>query len=203
MEAWPREKKENYPAAANRRKKKEETDTKRLRPKADQVLSSVSAAPSLVNSINLLLKRRLKQQSILVLVYFSGLVFWRSFDNVSHQRSCVPYACRMHTSTHRENSTGTISTATRPGILGRVTSSCPDDAYLTWCLERGINSPPLMLLLILPSLLSLPLPRHPCLPSQPCCQDCSCHGRCLRHYRCHILLIIACPCSFCCCLPPP
>ncbi len=60
LEVWPWEKKENSPAVADRRKKKEGTDTKQLRLKADQAVSSVSAALSLVNSINLLLKRRLR-----------------------------------------------------------------------------------------------------------------------------------------------
>jgi hypothetical protein len=41
--------------------KKEGTDAKQLRPKADQVLSSVSAVLSLVDSTNLLLKRRLRR----------------------------------------------------------------------------------------------------------------------------------------------
>ncbi len=136
---WPWEKKENSPAAADRRKKKEGTDAKQLRPKADQVVSSVSAALSLVNSIDLLLKRRLRPRVILTLVYFSSLVFWRSFDIVAHQRSCVPYACQMRTSMHHENSTGTISMATRPGVLDSVTSLCPDDVHLTWRLEKNNN----------------------------------------------------------------
>ena len=73
---------------------------------------------------------------------------------------------------------------------------------LNFCFELGrssqlrIYSPPLLLLLPLPSLLSLPLCRHPCLPLQPCCNDCHCHGRCLRCYQCRL------PHFFDSCLPP-
>jgi hypothetical protein len=50
----------NHVSEGGRVGKKEGMDAKQLRPKADQAVSSVSAAPSLVNSINLLLKRRLR-----------------------------------------------------------------------------------------------------------------------------------------------
>jgi hypothetical protein len=62
-----------------------------------------------------------------------------------------------------------------------------------------------LLLLPLLSSLSLQPRRRPCLPLQPCCYNRHCHGRCLCHYHCcrlH-LLIVACPRSFSCCLPPP
>ncbi len=113
-------------------------DAKRLRPKADQAVSSVSAMPALVNNYNSLLKRRLRQWAILALVYFSGLMFWQSFDNVARQRSRASEACRMRISTHCKNSTGTIYMATKPGILDLVTRSGPDDAHLTWHLERDM-----------------------------------------------------------------
>ncbi len=70
--------------------------------------------------------------------------------------------------------------------------------------ERGLNSPPLLLLLPLPSLLSLLPCRHPCLLSQPRCNDLCCPTvSAATTAACLILLIVACPCSFCCCLPLP
>jgi hypothetical protein len=53
-------------------------DAKQVRSKADQVVSSVSAAPTLVNNIKLSApsKRRLSLQEE-ALVDFSSLVFWR------------------------------------------------------------------------------------------------------------------------------
>ncbi len=116
--------------------KKEGADAKQLRPKADQAVSSVSAALALAVNIDSLLKRRLRQRVKLALVYFSGLMFWQSFDNVYCQRSCASEACRIRTSMHRKNSTGTISSSTRPGILDLIMSSDPDDAHLTWHSER-------------------------------------------------------------------
>ncbi len=62
--------------------------------------------------------------------------------------------------------------------------------------KLGINSPPLLSLLPLPSLLSLHLLRRPCLPSQLRCNDCHCHNPCVRCYCCRL------PCSVDCCLLP-
>jgi hypothetical protein len=43
---------------------KEGTDSTQLRPKADKVVSLVSAAPALVGNINLLLKRKLRASKL-------------------------------------------------------------------------------------------------------------------------------------------
>ncbi len=64
-----------------------------------------------------------------------------------------------------------------------------------WKKGASIDSPPLLLLLPLLSLLPLPLRHHPCLPLQPCCKDCCCHGRCLHRYQCRLPHIVD------CCLP--
>jgi hypothetical protein len=50
----------NHVSEGGRAGKKERMDPKQLRPKADQGVTSVSAVLSLVDSIDLLLKRRLR-----------------------------------------------------------------------------------------------------------------------------------------------
>jgi hypothetical protein len=80
--------------------RKEGMDAKQSRPKADQAVSSVSAAPALVDRINLLLKRRLRQQ-LVALVISSGLCLLACSLGVAHQRSrasdeqpeYVPWVC--------------------------------------------------------------------------------------------------------------
>ena len=56
-------------------KKKEGTDAKRLRPKADQAVSSVSAAPALVDEYRPPLNQKETELVSEALVYFSDLVF--------------------------------------------------------------------------------------------------------------------------------
>ena len=65
--------------------KKEGTDAKRLRPKADQAVSSVSAAPALVDEYRPPLNQRETELVRVALVYFSDLVFRRSSE-----RPCTP-----------------------------------------------------------------------------------------------------------------
>ena len=68
--------------------KKEGTDAKRLRPKADQAVSSVSAAPALVDRINSLLRRRLRAS--VALIISSGSCLLASSLEVAHHISlCV------------------------------------------------------------------------------------------------------------------
>ena len=74
--------------------KKEGTDAKRLRPKADQAVSSVSAAPALVDEYRPPLNQRETELVSEALVYFSDLVFWRSSEHSAHQKIlCV--SCRQ------------------------------------------------------------------------------------------------------------
>ena len=68
--------------------KKEGTDAKRLRPKADQAVSSVSAAPALVDRINSLLKRRLRARVALVISSGSCLLA-SSLEVAHHISSCI------------------------------------------------------------------------------------------------------------------
>jgi hypothetical protein len=92
--------------------KKEGTDTKQSRPKADQALSSVSTALALVNNIRLAaqLKGSLSLQEM-ALVYF---VFWRSSErHYMAKISCIRWHQIRILDMYR-------NPATRSGILDLV-----------------------------------------------------------------------------------
>jgi hypothetical protein len=95
-------------------------------PKLIKTVSFVSAAPALVDRINLLLKRRLRQR-LVALVISLGLCLLACSLEVAHQRSCASgeqpeYVLWVHTGLvgvpGKQNPfTNATSSATRPCIL--------------------------------------------------------------------------------------
>jgi hypothetical protein len=113
--------------------KKEGTDAKRSRPKADQAVSSVSPAPALVDNIRLAaqLKGSLSSWEM-ALVYFSNLVFRQSSErHCTAKILCVRW-CQIRILDMYCNPT------TRSGILDLVTG--PVLLMPTWLVFwRGIG----------------------------------------------------------------
>jgi hypothetical protein len=111
--------------------KKKGMDAKQLRPKADQAVSSVSAAPALVHNIRLAaqLKGRLSCKRWLWSIS-PTLCFGGHLRNSARQKiSCISWHQICILDTYR-------IPATRSGVLDLVTGPFPLDAHLTCCLER-------------------------------------------------------------------
>ncbi len=106
----------NHVSEGGRVGKKEGMDAKRLRPKADQAVSSVSAAPALVNEYCPPLNQRKTELVRVALVYFLDLVFWRSSEIPHTSKDLVR---QMAPNTYWVDTYRKL--ATRSGILDLVT----------------------------------------------------------------------------------
>ena len=85
-----------------------------MRPKADQAVSSVSAAPALVDEYRPPLNQKETELVSVALAYFSDLVFWRSSEKLRTPKDLVR---QLPPNTYLVDTYHSLATATRSGVL--------------------------------------------------------------------------------------